>query len=678
MHRCNTPRQSAVSRCLDDALCWTAIVLCHSGLRTHCAPRLRLNRSRRGIVRGTYPYPTLGPHSRTSPLSANPSSLVSRSALTETTRNSACLPALARVSSAKPMPRPARPTRPLATYHGCPSRAWSLHLSGDITDKVAPASLCSSTCIVVVAGYHPRIHPRRPLAPSAAHPRASSLSLGRRSYRPEQAASRTASVPPGAGQRWVIACCPEAPALIDPRSSWLGRDGCASPVRIMTSRPPPGVPPRQTQRGHGSKLAAQRPSHPPHSLSQKCLSTSASPARRDAPADATDHHVPGRHHAATPRRGGSKLRLELFSEWTIELSPTHESPQIPTPSRAAPLSAPLSAPDAIDNNKPSPANSHDLQPDLEKIPLPMPRRRPPLTERHATASRPPAAATAPPKKDARPRPYTVQVPADAPRFISVHKHDLPNRDTFSKGLHTGYADFFPWSGQHHEDEWSPDAIQKGTWDRGTQNETASARLAVLPALRQKNGINSLSTVFMGVVNHRRFRGQILAPSTFKPPPRVTLTDTKREVWLKDLANPTISLRRLSRTIPHGIRGRILLDQCLNKNVPTERAMWLAKCVGANEIRAFKRKGTGGAFIMGGESKWVRDWTGHVEQFVEATLSGFSEPDWKARTTYAYVPIACLPLNAKSWMQNPACKKSVLRASSGSRSLPGLDCIGLGK
>ncbi|PFH58675.1 hypothetical protein XA68_13348 [Ophiocordyceps unilateralis] len=409
----------------------------------------------------------------------------------------------------------------------------------------------------------------------------------------------------------------------------------------MTSRPPMGVPPRQPQRAPASNLAVQRPTHHQRSLSQQYLASSSSPAVRkdthlDAPGESPDVPPPaaqGRHHASTPRRGSSKLRLELSTNnWDSDLAATTESPQILTPSRVAPvLAAPV--PDAPGTDKVSPAQSRGSQHD-DNPPIPMPKRRPQPPERPVPIPRPSTSAAAPAKKDARPKPYTVEVPSDAPRFVSIHKLDLPNRDPFSKGLHTGNADFFPWSGHHHEDEWSSEAIQKGTWDRGAQNETASARVAVLPALKQKSGLNALSTIFMGVMNQRRFRGQILSPSTFKPPPRVTLTDTKREVWLKDLANPTISLRRLSRTIPHGIRGRTLLDQCLNKNVPTERAVWLAKCVGANEIRAFKRKGAGGAFVMGGESKWVRDWTVFVEQFVEAVVSAFGEPDWKTRVTYA--------------------------------------------
>lgn len=114
---------------------------------------------------------------------------------------------------------------------------------------------------------------------------------------------------------------------------------------------------------------------------------------------------------------------------------------------------------------------------------------------------------------------------------------------------------------------------------------------------------------------------------------MTLTDTKREAWLHDLANPDIPLRRLSRTIPHGIRGKVLLDHCLNKSIPRARAVWLAKCVGANEIRATKRKGAGGAFAVGGEAKWIKDWTASVEQFIETIVNRCGNAEWKMQMDY---------------------------------------------
>ena len=135
------------------------------------------------------------------------------------------------------------------------------------------------------------------------------------------------------------------------------------------------------------------------------------------------------------------------------------------------------------------------------------------------------------------------------------------------------------------------------------------------------------------LDQRQAHGTVAASCTFKPPPRVTLTDTKREAWLRDLADPDIPLRRLSRTIPHGIRGKILLDHCLGKMIPTTRAVWLAKCVGANEIRAFKRKGAGGAFAIGGEAKWIKDWTANVEQFLEIIIGRCGDVGWKTQVDY---------------------------------------------
>jgi len=179
-------------------------------------------------------------------------------------------------------------------------------------------------------------------------------------------------------------------------------------------------------------------------------------------------------------------------------------------------------------------------------------------------------------------------------------------------------------------------IRHGYFDKSqtTQNETSSAKQTIYPALRQKNGLQTLGSLFAHVLAQRRHHGQVTSAPTFKPPPRVTLTDTKRETWLRDLANPSIPLRRLSRTIPHGIKNKVLLEQCTNKRVPTERAVWLAKCVGANEIRASKRKGVSGALTIGGESKWIRDWTVCVEQFVEGIISACGEKEWKSKILYA--------------------------------------------
>ena len=117
---------------------------------------------------------------------------------------------------------------------------------------------------------------------------------------------------------------------------------------------------------------------------------------------------------------------------------------------------------------------------------------------------------------------------------------------------------------------------------------------------------------------------------------MTLADHKRETWLRDLANPAVQLRRLSRTIPHGVRGKSLLEQCSSKSVPPTRAIWFVRCVGANELRGLKRKGAS-SLAFGNEARWIKDWTGQVTQFIDKSISecGTSaDVSWKKKMIYA--------------------------------------------
>lgn len=201
------------------------------------------------------------------------------------------------------------------------------------------------------------------------------------------------------------------------------------------------------------------------------------------------------------------------------------------------------------------------------------------------------------------------------------------------------ADFNPWVGLHPEDNLNEQVIKTGYFDKPpgpSQNESNSARHSIWPNLSQKNNIalQTLSHLFTQALDKRQGLAKITAASSFKPPPRVTVTDTKREAWLKDLANTNIPLRRQSRTIPHGIRGKLLMEQCLAKSIPLQRAVWLAKCVGANELRSFRRKGVSGSAAAQGETKWVRDWTVQVEQFLESIADACGQENWRTKIDYA--------------------------------------------
>lgn len=239
------------------------------------------------------------------------------------------------------------------------------------------------------------------------------------------------------------------------------------------------------------------------------------------------------------------------------------------------------------------------------------------------------------------KPYIPEAPSPAPQYQrgGMLMSEIDGSCKLMQGI-TGTADYYPWTGNHSEDVLNELTTKQGFYDKSqvSHNETTTARPSVWSSLKHKSGLQILSSLLVAALDQRQIHGTITTNCTFKPPPRVTLTDTKREAWLRDLANPAIPLRRLSRTIPHGIRGKILLDHCLGKDIPTARAVWLAKCVGANEIRAFKRKGASGAFAIGGETKWIRDWTTNVESFIENIIAECGTSTWKDRMSYRYCTV----------------------------------------
>lgn len=163
-------------------------------------------------------------------------------------------------------------------------------------------------------------------------------------------------------------------------------------------------------------------------------------------------------------------------------------------------------------------------------------------------------------------------------------------------------------------------------------EYAGAKTSMMPFLKQWTSLPAMSYFLVNALGIREKTFHLKASWSFRPPPRVTLTDQKRESWLKDLANEQVPLRKLSRTIPHGIRNRALLEHCMSKDIPVPRAVWFAKCVGANELRGLKRKQS-----LGSEHKWVRDWTDEVCQFLDEVFLQFVSPSAEdVKLDYAFI------------------------------------------
>ena len=246
------------------------------------------------------------------------------------------------------------------------------------------------------------------------------------------------------------------------------------------------------------------------------------------------------------------------------------------------------------------------------------------------------------KKDLRSIPRVRQ---DVKVPTTPCKLETPDDGPFVRD--SSVADFFPWISNHPEDLLSEQTVKTGQFDKPPQtwNESNTARPTLLNTFKHRFGLQTLSTLYGSVMQLRAHNQKITSGSAFKPPPRVTLTESKRKAWLSDLANAAVPLRKLSRTIPQGIRGQLLLEQCLTNAVPISRAIWFAKCVGANEIRTLKRKGTSPTFAASAEAKWSKDWTTNIQQFIEGLAKECGKQDWRTNISY------CLRLSTRLYSEN---------------------------
>lgn len=147
---------------------------------------------------------------------------------------------------------------------------------------------------------------------------------------------------------------------------------------------------------------------------------------------------------------------------------------------------------------------------------------------------------------------------------------------------------------------------------------------------RENQMNLMSHFLALAMRVRETTQRIRPPSTFRAPPRVTLSEERRDAWLTDLSDINVVQRKLSRTIPNGISGRLLLDQMLLRRVPISRATWFFRSVGANELRSLRRNGSES------EHGWLVERTDEITAWISAELPsviGFST-DWDRKTKYA--------------------------------------------
>ena len=203
---------------------------------------------------------------------------------------------------------------------------------------------------------------------------------------------------------------------------------------------------------------------------------------------------------------------------------------------------------------------------------------------------------------------------------------------------TERADFDPWAGDHVEDVLDDQSVKHGFNEKLSlsSSETGTARQSLYGTLKQDAGLQALSTLFDGTLRERQAHIKFPATAPSGPPPRVTLTETRRKAFLNDLANTKIPLKKLIRTIPQGIKGVALLDHCFSHQIPVGRAIWFAKAVGSNEIRSLRRKSSSTVSTGSTENKWLREWTSHIEQFIDSSFEAHGHSSWRLKFNYALI------------------------------------------
>lgn len=211
-----------------------------------------------------------------------------------------------------------------------------------------------------------------------------------------------------------------------------------------------------------------------------------------------------------------------------------------------------------------------------------------------------------------------------------------------------------------EDEMSEVNVRNGLNARpAVGNETFSAHDMIYDRLKGKQVVQQLGSLFEEVAQRRnQLAGLRCGPSAsqYRQPQRVTLNEVKLAAYVKELADPSVPIGKLAKSVPHGYRGERMLDMLWNggsisgamaamKSQPTigsntnnntnasapggersglpnsveiARAVWFIRVVGASEISSSRlRQGNSITYT----TEWTATFMGWLRrQIVEIIIS----------------------------------------------------------
>lgn len=197
----------------------------------------------------------------------------------------------------------------------------------------------------------------------------------------------------------------------------------------------------------------------------------------------------------------------------------------------------------------------------------------------------------------------------------------------------GYPGFFPPKPGQDEDVLSEVRVRTGfVLGHQVSAETFSAQAIINENLNAGDTLNKLEDLINEVFKRRADRVPSVPSSSFHIPARVTLSETKKQAWFADLANPDVPLSKLGKSVPHERKDHGLLDMLHQNNVAIPRAVWFLRVSGANETVGYRNKNSANPNQHSVE--WANVMTGYMKkQLNEIALPSAPRPGLNIKQTF---------------------------------------------
>ncbi|KAG2121417.1 hypothetical protein BD769DRAFT_1629455 [Suillus cothurnatus] len=196
-----------------------------------------------------------------------------------------------------------------------------------------------------------------------------------------------------------------------------------------------------------------------------------------------------------------------------------------------------------------------------------------------------------------------------------------------KSADVGYPGFHPPRPGQDEDVLSDKHIKDGfllPLPVPDEHQSAAAIFLQQDAtggrMFDQNVLADLEHLMNDIFTRKADSAVTIQPSTFKIPSRVTMSDTKRQTWFAELANPDVPLSKLGKSVPHGAKGHDLLDLLHTNNVAIPRAVWFLRVFGANETAGLRNKPS-----SYNPTQYSVDWAMVVTSYIKKQLADIALP-----------------------------------------------------